>query len=98
VIEQDGRAHLLKPDVRELGRVPTELLQPLATLINSTDFAALKGRPFEGTCPTAYDGQEQIYEFRTPSGVERIASCEVIVDPMSPLFRAVEAALGAVGV
>jgi hypothetical protein len=96
VIEQDGRAHLREPAVAELGRVPAVLLQSLATLIRSTDFDTIRARPFLGTCPTAYDGQELIYEFGTPSGLVPIASCEFEVDPSHPLFAAAEAALGTV--
>jgi hypothetical protein len=44
----------------------------------------------------AFDGQETIYTFATASGVERIASCEVEVDPSDPLFVAVSAALATV--
>jgi hypothetical protein len=96
VIEQDGRAHQLQPTAGELGQVPAVLLQPLGTLIRSTDFAAVRSRPFEDLCPIAYDGQELIYEFSTPSGVERVASCETEIDPSHPLFRAVDQALAAV--
>jgi hypothetical protein len=41
-----------------------------------------------------YDGQEVIYEFGAPTGTERIASCEVEIDPGHPLCVAVVAALG----
>ena len=53
--------------------------------------------PFTGECPVNVDGQEIIYEFGAPSGTERIASCEVEVDPGLPSFAAVQAALAAVG-
>ena len=43
-----------------------------------------------------FDGQETVYTFTTPSGTERIASCEVDIDPAHPLFVAVSAALAAV--
>ena len=42
------------------------------------------------------DGQEVIYEFGAPSGVERVASCETEVDPDHPVFVAAGAALEAV--
>ena len=47
----------------------------------------------------AYDGQETIYIFTAALGTrfERIASCEVEVDPSHPLFVAVSAALQAAG-
>jgi hypothetical protein len=51
---------------------PTERAS-LLRAIRSLDFAAIRARPFEGTCPTAYDGQESIYRFR---GFARpLASC-----------------------
>ena len=68
----------------------------LLVAITKADFVALKSRPFTGTCPVAYDGQETIYTFATASGAERIASCEVVVDPAAPLFVAVAAALAGV--
>ena len=80
-----------------LGTVPAVVLEGLATEISKADFGALKSRPFTGTCPVAFDGQETIYTFATPSGAVRIASCEVEVDPSDPLFVAVSAALATVG-
>ena len=47
--------------------------------IKLTDFAMRK-HPFTGECPTAFDGEELVYEFSAPTGVERMASCEVEVD------------------
>jgi hypothetical protein len=41
----------------------------------------------------AFDGQEFIFEFGAPGGVERIATCETDVDPSHPLFGAIAAAL-----
>jgi hypothetical protein len=69
----------------------------LGDLVKTTDFAILKARPFTGECPTAFDGHELIYEFGAPGGTQRIATCEVEVDPGHPLFLAVEAALAAAG-
>jgi hypothetical protein len=68
----------------------------LTTEIAQADFLALKSRPFTGTCPIAFDGQETIYTFATASGSERIATCEVDVDPAAPLFVAVGAVLAGV--
>jgi hypothetical protein len=96
-IEADGRVHAIAPAPAELGTAPDAAIEALTTEIAQTDFAALKSRPFTGTCPIAYDGQETVYTFTTASGAERIASCEVIVDPGAPLFVAVAAALAAAG-
>jgi hypothetical protein len=65
----------------------------LDSAIRMTDFAQLKSRPFTGECPVNFDGQEIIYEFGAPSGVQRIASCEVEIDANHPLFLAVTKAL-----
>jgi hypothetical protein len=36
----------------------------LLRAIRSLDPAYLRSHPFQGTCPTAYDGSESIYRFR----------------------------------
>jgi hypothetical protein len=92
-IEPDGRVHATAPERQELGTLSGPALEALVTEIARTDFAAMKGHPFTAICPTAYDGQETIYTFSTASGMERIASCEVVVDPAAPLFVAVSAAV-----
>jgi hypothetical protein len=94
-IERDGRLHRLEPDPGEMASLPADIIASIDGAIRATDFADLRSRPFTGECPVNVDGQETIYEFSTPSGVERIASCEVEIDPAHPLFLAVEAALGA---
>jgi hypothetical protein len=94
VVERDGRVHRLKPDVAELDHLPADVIDALDEAIRVTNFAAIRSRAFTGECPVNYDGQELIYEFGTPSGAERIASCEVEIDPGHPLFVAVDAALG----
>ena len=40
--------------------------------------------------------QEVIYDFGAPGGIQRFASCETEIDPDSPVFAAVTAALRAV--
>ena len=93
VIERDGRVHVAAKPPNELGTVPPDQLAALEAAIRMTDFAALRSHPFTGECPTAYDGQESIFEFGAPGGTQRIATCEVQVDIGSPLFVAVAAAL-----
>ena len=97
VIERDGRLRQTAPEEVVLGQVPGEALVALDGAIKTTDFAAIRARPFTGECPVNFDGQEVIYEFGAPGGVERIASCETEVDPDHPLFVAVQAALAAGG-
>jgi hypothetical protein len=93
-LERDGRVHEAAKPPNDLGVVPPRELAALAAAIASTDFAALRRNPFSGECPTAFDGQEVIFEFGTPGGVERISTCEVDVDFGLPVFVAVSAALG----
>ncbi|MDQ2965771.1 MAG: hypothetical protein M3R57_07990 [Chloroflexota bacterium] len=93
VIERDGRIHTLQPAPKDLGRVPADALSVLDVAIRTADFALLKSHPFTGECPVNFDGQEVIYEFGAPSGVQRIASCEVEIDANHPLIRAVTNAL-----
>jgi hypothetical protein len=94
ILERNGRVHLAAKPPNELGVVPPAQLAGLAAAIASTDFTALRSRPFTGECPTAFDGQEIVFEFGAPGGVERISTCEVQVDFGLPVFVAVSAALG----
>jgi hypothetical protein len=94
VIERDGRVHQAAKPPNDLGIVPPGALAALDAAIRTTDFTALKSHPFTGQCPTAFDGQEIVFEFGAPGGVQRIATCEVDVDFGSPLFVAVSTALG----
>jgi hypothetical protein len=93
VIERDGRVHWAAKPPNDLGTMPPAALAALDVAIRATDFAALKSHKFTGQCPTAFDGQEVIFEFGAPGGVQRISTCEVEVDYGSPLFVAVSAAL-----
>lgn len=94
VIERNGRVHQAAKPPNDLGIVTPAALAALDAAIRTTDFEALKSRPFTDECPTAYDGQEIVFEFGAPGGVERIATCEVDVDFGLPLFVAVTTALG----
>ncbi len=96
-IERDGRLVQTAPGSVVIGQVPPEVLATLDTAIKSTDLPAIRSRTFTGECPVNFDGQEVIYEFGAPGGVERIASCETEIDPDHPLFVAVHEALAAGG-
>ncbi len=95
ILERDGRVHQAAKPPNDLGTVPLDQVAAIDAAIKLTDFAELRTHPFTGECPTAFDGQELVYEFSAPTGVERIASCEVEVDLGAPLFVAVANALGA---
>jgi len=96
VIARDGEVHQIEPVAADLGEVPPAILTALDAAIKTTDFDAIRAVAFTGECPVNFDGQEVVYEFAAPGGVERIASCETEVDPDHPLFAAVDAALAAV--
>lgn len=92
-IERDGTVHEAAKPPNQLGVLPAAQLAALDAAIKTTDFPILKSHPFTGECPTAFDGQEFVFEFGAPGGVQRIATCEIAVDFGSPLFVAVSAAL-----
>jgi hypothetical protein len=92
-VERDGRVHVAAKPPNELGVVPPAQLAALDAAIRATDFTELRSQRFTGQCPTAFDGQEIVFDFGAPTAIERIASCEVEVDYGSPLFVAVTNAL-----
>jgi hypothetical protein len=94
ILERDGTVHAAAKPPNGLGVVPADQVRTLSTLIATTDFAVIRARPFTGQCPTAFDGQELVFEFSTPGGPQRIATCEVEVDFGLPLFVALSTALG----
>lgn len=98
VIERDGRVHLTAPAAAELGMVPADILVALDAAIKIADFDAIRAVAFDAECPVNVDGQEFIYEFGAPGGLERVASCETRIDPAHPVFAALNAALVAVDV
>lgn len=98
VIERDGRVHEAAKPPNDLGRVPADILVALDAAIKTADFDAIRAVAFDGECPVNVDGQEFIYEFGAPGGLERVASCETKIDPAHPVFAALNAALSAVGV
>ncbi len=93
MIQVDGSVHQTAPAAAHLGQVPADLVTALDAAVKTADFAAIRAVPFTGECPVNFDGQEQIYEFGAPGGVERIASCETEIDPAHPVFAATTAAL-----
>jgi hypothetical protein len=78
-----------------LGTMAPGVLARLQAAIAEADFDAIRSKPFTGTCPTAFDGQEAVFTFHVPSGDIRLAECEFELDQGSPLFDAVGAALQA---
>lgn len=95
-IGRDGSVTEVLPGSTDLGILPADVMAALDAAILATDFDAIRSRPFSGECPVNFDGQEVIYEFGAPGGVQRVASCETEIDPNLPVFVAVTAALEAV--
>lgn len=98
VIERDGKVHQTVPAAADIGQVPADILTALDSAIKTANFDGIRSVAFDAECPVNFDGQEFIYEFGAPGGVERVASCETRIDPAHPLFAAVTAALVAVDV
>lgn len=73
-------------DAAKIGTVDSADLVELTQQIQAMDFAAIKARPFSGDCPTAYDGQEWIFEFTTNGSVETLRSCQTQIDLQSAPF------------
>lgn len=94
VLERDGRVHSAAKPPNELGRVSAQTYAALDAAIQTTDFAAMRAKPFTGECPIAFDGQKQAFEFSVGSTTQRLDSCESELDWSSPLFIAMVAALG----
>jgi hypothetical protein len=72
------------------GQLNPGKVEALVEIIRQTDFEAVRARPFTGTCPTAYDGQESVFAFYTGGGVEEVDSCQTEIDSNSPLFRSLQ--------
>ena len=94
VLERDGRVHDTKTPEANLGQVSAEAYGTLDAAIQTTDFDAMRAKPFTGECPIAFDGQKQIFEFSAGGTTQRLDSCESELDWSSPLFIAMVAALG----
>jgi hypothetical protein len=93
-LDRDGRIHVSAKPPNDVGTATSAEVQTLEAAIAATDFAALRRPAFSGECPTAYDGQELVFEFTTAAGTERLASCDSMLDYHAPVFRALAAALG----
>jgi hypothetical protein len=94
LVDRDGTVHVAAKPPNQLGVVPAEKMAALEDAIRTTDFAEVFSHPFTGDCPTAYDGQELVFEFATPDAIQQVAGCTVDIDYGSPLFKAVTDAVG----
>jgi hypothetical protein len=72
------------------GFLSNQELRLLKQRIKQADFKAIKSKPFQGTCPIAYDGTEIVYLFQlhqVHQGVEEISTCKYAINGKSPLFQ-----------
>jgi hypothetical protein len=69
---------------------PPEDARLLARLVAATTLVDLDLGPFQGTCPTAWDGAEATYVLHRQSGEESISSCHREIDFNHPLMSLVE--------
>ena len=67
--------------------IPPERLARIVESIAATDWDAVMAKPFEGECPTAFDGQELIWTIQTPAGPVEVADCTIAVDYDTDPFR-----------
>ena len=74
-------------------RIPPERMARLVAAVDGANDNAIRARPFVGTCPTAFDGQEVTYTFFTRHGPVRISSCETAIDTGEGPWVELEAAL-----
>ena len=93
IIDSDGRYTWTNgfggpgnESVRGTGKLQRSEIDKLQDEIDSTDFVKVKSEKFQGTCPTAYDGQEKVYYFPTREGEEIIPACTYAIDKNEPLF------------
>lgn len=70
------------------GALDAAALTQLKQAVNGADFNAIRSKPFTGTCPIAYDGQEYTFTlYKAGGGTEVLDSCKVELDMNSAMFK-----------
>ena len=82
----DGTWTRLTNDTERTGTLPDEQVATLAGAVEGTRLATAPA--FTGTCPTAWDGQEQVLTWLEDGRPVTVASCEREFDPADPLVIA----------
>jgi hypothetical protein len=67
--------------------IPSERVARIVDSIAATDWSAIMANPFQGECPTAFDGAELTWTILTPAGALEIADCTIAVDYDVDPFR-----------
>jgi hypothetical protein len=93
-IHRDGT--VVRSDGMDQVADPVSLARLVAGM-EGADWEAILARPFDGECPTAFDGQEQVYTFHAGAKPVVVASCTVAIDPAQEPFATVQAILFVVG-
>ena len=78
------------------GNVDVSVLLGLAPAVDQSDIVT---GPFDGTCPTAFDGFERHYQLLDPGSLEPVLSvltCRDAVDPDSPAIAELDRLVRAV--
>lgn len=78
-------------------RIEAQDWEAIVRSIETTDWDAVLAVPFQGTCPTAFDGQELTWRIRTPSGPVVVADCTTAVDYGAEPFRTLSNAIFSMG-
>jgi len=99
VIETNGLVRVgSQGTTKNLGTLPSEVLDAMEVAISTTDFRELRIAPWEGECPVLDERWDLVrYEFFVSGGQERLSACGTEIDRDHPLFVALEHALRAVG-
>lgn len=85
VMSDGAWAHVVN-DAERTGTLPDGRVAALTDAVKRTGLAAAP--PFTGTCPIAYDGQEQVLTWLQDGKPVTVASCEQEYDPSDPLVIA----------
>lgn len=85
-VMSDGNWTHVVNDTERTGSLPGGRVVALTEAVESTGLAGAP--PFTGTCPIAYDGQEQVITWLRDGKPVTVASCEQEFDPSDPLVIA----------
>lgn len=85
-VTSDGAWTQVVNDARRSGKLPGGRVAQLADAVERTELATAP--QFTGTCPVAYDGQEQVLTWLEDGKQVTVESCKQEFDPADPLVVA----------
>jgi hypothetical protein len=65
---------------------PTDFIQ-LKSLIQTTDFSGILKSQFTEICPSAYDGEQNLFSFYPNNQEIKLDSCQQIINPANEPFK-----------